>query len=167
MNELENIYCKEEKITGEITVIFQAQEESSFNNKFLGPVPVFWFLFILILIISVFDLRKGNKSFIVDKIIFSIAGLMGILFIFLWLGTDHWTLSKNMNLIWAIPLHLPVILMLRKLNKRFIKYYFLITAVIAGLLLFAWNLIPQNFPPAVIPISLIIFIRSARIYFKR
>lgn len=167
MNELDEIYCRGEKFVGETKTIYEAKKESPGASKIFGPVPVFWLLFIIIFLKTVFEFRKGNKSFLLDKIIFSIAGFLGILLTFLWFGTDHWTFSQNMDLLWAIPLHMPVILLVRKLNKNFIKYYFLVTAVLAGLIVLGWNIIPQDFHPAVVPVSLIVFVRAARIYLIR
>ena len=36
-------------------------------------------------------------------IIFVVTGLLGVLILFMWLGTDHQTCRYNWNILWALP----------------------------------------------------------------
>ncbi len=43
-----------------------------------------------------------------DAIVFFIAGIVGVVLIFMWIGTDHGTTNWNINLAWALPTNLAV-----------------------------------------------------------
>lgn len=68
-----------------------------------------WIVFGLIATISL------NLTFIADRkllakiwysLIFLVSGAMGLLFAFMWAGSEHWVCHGNLNLAWAIPLNL-------------------------------------------------------------
>ncbi|MFC2117475.1 DUF4105 domain-containing protein [Bacteroidota bacterium] len=166
MNQLDIIDFKGNKLVEKANVIYDGQNEAKNKTKILGPVPVFWFIFILLCFYGFFEFKKSIKSFLIDKIIFSIFGIFGYLLLFLWLGTDHWTMGKNMNLIWAIPFHFPLIIFLKRINKKIMYKYFLATAILSIILLIGWNLNPQEFHPAIVPVLLIIITRALICYYK-
>lgn len=43
-----------------------------------------------------------------DYLLFGLAALVGCLLLFFWVGTRHWVLHANWNLIWALPTHLVI-----------------------------------------------------------
>lgn len=51
-----------------------------------------------------------------DKVFFTIIGLIGWFFVFMWLGTDHQATYSNPNLLWAIPIYFPFILIIKLLG---------------------------------------------------
>ncbi len=166
MQELDQINCGGRSICSKTKTIFEAELSEGKPAKKPGPATFFWIIFLIVFLISIFKLKTEKHSFLFDKIFFSILGIFGFLLLFLWLGTDHWTMGKNLNLFWAIPLHFPLLLLIKYINKGFVRYYFLFTAILSGSILLGWNIYPQEFHPAIIPILLIIFVRAAIIYFK-
>jgi hypothetical protein len=65
---------------------------------------------------------------ILEKIIFISTGLLGCFLVFLWVGTDHQSMTNNLNLIWAFPLNL-LLAFKPKHIPTWLKYYSKIYAV--------------------------------------
>lgn len=49
-----------------------------------------------------------------DRILLTIAGIVGLFLCFMWFGTDHWCTKWNLNILWASPL---LILIAIRLNR--------------------------------------------------
>ena len=65
---------------------------------------------------------------ILEKIIFISTGLLGCFLVFLWVGTDHQSMTNNLNLIWAFPLNL-LLAFKPKHIPTWLKYYSKVYAV--------------------------------------
>jgi hypothetical protein len=63
-----------------------------------------------------------------DGFMFFITGLLGILLIFMWLGTDHVMCKNNFNLLWAWPTNIIAAFYIHS-KKRAATAYFKIYAV--------------------------------------
>ena len=50
--------------------------------------------------------RFARAGRIADVVLFGVTGAMGVVFLFLWLGTDHTVTGPNLNVLWAFPGHL-------------------------------------------------------------
>jgi Domain of unknown function (DUF4105) len=103
--------------------------------------PMFWFglVFIFTSYITYKNWKKRQKGYFYDKILFGIVGVLGWFLLFLWFGTDHGVTNYNKNLLWAFPLHLPVIFMLsEKKDARdfWYGYYFILVGLMIGMGLF-------------------------------
>ncbi len=96
---------------------------------------------------------------IFDITFFSLLGLLGILMASMWLGRIDDVCSNNINLLWAMPTHLAAVFFIRK-KFSWVKYYFLITAIIALILGAGFPWWPQRMNPAVLPILGIIIFRG-------
>jgi hypothetical protein len=57
--------------------------------------------------VSVPSLRAVGK--IMSFILLFISGLLGVFFLFMWLGTDHQTCENNYNVLWALPTNLLIV----------------------------------------------------------
>ena len=101
-----------------------------------------------------------------DIIFFSLLGLVGILIAFLWLGRVDDVCRNNINILWAIPTHLVAVFFIRK-KTAWIKYYFLITAILATLLLVGFPWWQQRMNTAVLPVLGIIIFRSFHLFQSR
>lgn len=88
--------------------------------------PLFFFSLISFLVIfpSFFSSSKlkGFQS-VMDRIIFLSTGLLGLMLLFMWFGTDHQSFSNNLNLVWAMPLNLFAVFFLNRPGK-WTKLYF-------------------------------------------
>jgi len=101
--------------------------------------PRFWLL--LVLIFTGYKTyqhwQRRQKGYAFDKVLFSIAGLIGWLLLFLWFGTDHGVTNDNRNLLWAFPLHIPIILLTHERNGSYwYGYYFMFIGLLLAMGLF-------------------------------
>ncbi|WP_051359786.1 DUF4105 domain-containing protein [Adhaeribacter aquaticus] len=127
----------------------------------LTPSFIFWVLLVVVVLVTILQIRQKAVSHALDIVLFSLTGLLGIILTFLWFGTDHQSFSQNLNILWAFPLHLPVaFLLLKEKKSTFIKTYFLVTAAILVLLAVSWKILPQEFHPSVLPLVLTLAIRG-------
>jgi hypothetical protein len=126
----------------------------------ITPLLIFTALFIIIFVLG-FSSNTITKQILnsFDGFIFFIIGLLGFLIFFMWYGTDHVMCRNNLNLLWAWPMHAVAAFYMYSRKKR-VQYYFRFTAAVNLLLLICWAWIPQAFNISVIPILLIITLRS-------
>ncbi|WMJ72847.1 DUF4105 domain-containing protein [Cytophagaceae bacterium ABcell3] len=128
-------------------------------NAFPSPVLFFWGLFALVLVVSALGIfKRRNFLLLFDYALFSISGLLGVLFLFLWFGTDHQSTAWNFNILWASPLNLifPFLLQRHNAFKAYALFCFLSYTIV---LLGSGTLVPQEFHQAVYPIVLILSVR--------
>lgn len=113
--------------------------------------PLFFFSFLAFLVIlPSFFRSKGMVSFqaIMDRIIFVLSGLLGLVLLFMWFGTDHQSFANNINLVWAMPINLLVAFGLnspRKWLKKYLRYYSLLLLLL---------MIPVLLQPGIINVGL-------------
>lgn len=121
--------------------------------SWITPSLIFWLLFIILLILSTktqFNLKP------IGIIYFTILGILGWFLVFMWFGTDHLSTKWNLNILWTMPLNLPLALLLIKKEKskfvlNYIKYY----RILLILLLVFWFINPQQYHIAVLPLIFI------------
>jgi thiol:disulfide interchange protein len=76
-----------------------------------------------------------------------------------WFGTDHFVCRNNFNLLWALPSHTVAAFFLRK-PGGWMHYYLLATIILQAALLIGWIFIPQELNLAILPIILLVLLRS-------
>ena len=103
---------------------------------------------------------------IFDVGFFSLMGLFGLLITCLWLGRVDEVCRNNINICWALPTHLIAVFFIRK-KAVWVKYYFLVTAILASLLVIGFPWCPQRMNTAVYPILGIIIFRSYHLFQNR
>lgn len=129
------------------------------RSSFTTPFIIFSLLLILIVALSFSKhsiLNTGLKVF--DNIFFTVLGLLGCLFIFMWAGTDHKQTTHNYNLLWAWPTH--IIWLFLKQNKSFSRLYFRLYLSVSILVLILWSFLPQQLNVSLIPIVALAAFRS-------
>lgn len=142
----------------ETNIIYTSLPED-YPPNFVHPLIVFSIFLLITVYISYRDLKSRELSIFFDGILFGILGLLGISLLLLWTATSHQSAAKNFNLLWALPTHLiAVIAFIRQ--PKWLEKYFLMVAILSGLLLIAWPVIPQKLHYALIPLVLAIGIRS-------
>jgi hypothetical protein len=133
------------------------------TKPFLTPFVVFSIFFLVIAALSFLKQGLWNKFFSVfDFFFFLLLGLIGALLLFMWFGTDHAMCKNNFNLLWALPVHLPVVFMLFS-KKEWVRKYFKIIFWLTLAVLVVWFFLPQQLNTALLPVAGIILIRS---YFR-
>jgi Domain of unknown function (DUF4105) len=127
---------------------------------YISPILVFSVLFLLLAAIS-FSKNKVTTQIMIgfDGFFFFIIGLLSLLMIFMWFGTDHVMCRNNYNLLWAWPSHVVAAFYMYS-RKKIVKNYFRFTAIANFIMLIAWFFLPQALNTSVIPILLIMILRS-------
>jgi len=129
----------------------------------LSPFNLFAALLLLQIVLTAVGKKSGPNMF--DKLIVLIAGLVGVLVVFLWFFTDHTATLWNWNVLWANPLHL-LILLFAKRFAAFARYYALAMIGMISLTIFSYPLLPQSFHPAAFPLMLMLIIAFVKYYRK-
>ena len=137
---------------------------SNENNKgsFFTPFVVFSLLAIFIVLIG-YSKSKFAQAFLYgfDGLLFFLTGLLGIILIFMWFGTDHSMTKDNFNLIWAWPTHFVMAFFVNS-HKSWAQKYFKFTAVALMAVLISWFFLPQQMNNGLIPIVLLLIYRSVK-----
>jgi hypothetical protein len=133
----------------------------------ITPIMVFVILFLIGGLLTHRELKYGLWYKWFDVALFSIVGFVGCLLLLLWVATDHLS-QYNFNLLWAIPMHLPVaLLLLKSRSGLWLKKYFLVVGVIQVVLIVSWGLLPQDLHQAFIPLALLLAIRSLLLWGRK
>jgi hypothetical protein len=77
----------------------------------------------------------------------------------MWFGTDHKVTVNNYNLLWALPTHTVVALLLHR-NKAWVGTYFRVVFWLTAALLALWAFLPQEMNNAFLPLIMLILFRS-------
>jgi len=124
------------------------------QKQWITPDLVFWILFFVILLLQL-KFSFFSKYKFIPILYFSILGLLGYLFLFLWFFTDHQCTKWNFNILWAMPLNIPFTWFLMNREIRNIIIFFIkIYRIVLIILLVAWGFNPQTYHSAVIPLIL-------------
>ena len=131
-----------------------------------GFKPMYLSILLLCIGIALWWIERTNKThyYAFDFTLFLLTGLLGVLFLSLWLFSSHYSVPKNLNLLWLIPTHSVIaFLLLRKRKPVWLQYYFGATCAIVILLQICWNWLPQHYNVAVFPLLVLLAFRSALI----
>ena len=149
------------KLVSSSTVLIEESVAQRNTDVWLTPMFAGIVVCLLVLTITFFEIKKKSYFRATDIILFFIAGLAGSLLFFLSFISTHPATCPNWSLLWLHPLHLIGMgLFSVKKWKIAAYYYHFINFAALTLLLIGWNLIPQQFNPAFIPLVLTLWIRS-------
>ncbi len=140
------------------TIIYESYPEESAAG-FFTPLVVFTLFLVLAGVVTYRDLKRNKLTMYFDGILFGVLGFLGVLLLLLWTATNHQAAAKNFNLLWALPTHMIAVVAFVR-QPKWLKKYFLITAVLAALLIISWPLLPQKLHYSLVPFVLAIGIRS-------
>jgi len=141
-------------------LLFKINHSRTEKNNLTHPFFLFICLFVIIAFLSFSKntfIQKFLSSF--DGFLFFLSGLLGILLLFMWFGTDHIMCSDNYNLLWAWPTNIVAAFYIHS-KKSWAKKYFILYSVFNIILIALWALVPQHLNPALIPIIAILIFRS-------
>jgi hypothetical protein len=129
-------------------------------EPFFTPLLAFIALFLVVLALSFSRSPLLQKTLqVADFVLFLLSGLLGILLLFLWIGRQDTVCRNNLNLLWALPTHSFIAFFLRK-KTPWVRFYLIVTAAIGALLLLTWIWLPQQLNPALIPLVILLIVRS-------
>ncbi|GGG52892.1 lipoprotein N-acyltransferase Lnb domain-containing protein [Bizionia arctica] len=150
----------DQNLVKESKLVYEKRETPVSKQFLFSPYVIFSILGLIILGITYSDYKKQRRTKILDLLIFSLTGLIGVLILFLWFATDHEATAQNYNLLWAFALNLFVIGQVSKQTPKvwFVKYLkFLI--IMLCLLTFHWVVGIQVFAIALLPLLLPLGVR--------
>ncbi|MDE3235142.1 MAG: DUF4105 domain-containing protein [Bacteroidota bacterium] len=127
--------------------------------------PLIWsMIFSLFIVWMSFTKAKwaGITLKLLDSFLLYATGIVGILLAFMWTGTDHWVCKYNYNLFWALPTNFVAAFFIWK-KPQFIKKYFTAAAVITGMFLAGWFIMPQQINIALLPLSIVALFRYIKL----
>jgi hypothetical protein len=135
-------------------LLIKGKEHKTRASFWSSPNFLFWSLFFISVAMTITKTRLLVKFW--DGLLLFIFGLLGLVILLLWFGTDHATMGPNFNVLWANPIYLFFIIPLinKKLHKKLNKAYLGMSALLI-LVIFGAMIIPQEFNSATSPIILI------------
>ena len=130
------------------------------ESLLITPTIAFAILLVIYTALT-FTHQRWSKALlpVFDFVLFLSLGLVGVLLLFMWFGTDHALCANNYNLLWAIPTNLVAAFFVHK-NLPWVKKYFRILFWITILLLLTWFFLPQRMNNGFLPLVLTIALRS-------
>jgi len=158
------------KIDGEMQPLVANTEKILQIDNYQAPkagIPwaavMTWTLFLIGVVTTYINF--SNKQSIqrwLDIPLFLFAGIVGLLITFLWFISLHEVTANNLNLLWALPTHLILLPMLyrRTASGRRAGIYLAASAFLCLAIAIGWFAWPQALHPAVLPILLLLFLRS-------
>ncbi|MDP4680878.1 MAG: DUF4105 domain-containing protein [Cyclobacteriaceae bacterium] len=142
--------------------------KGSGNIGFEAPISPFVFFVIVFFIIGMLthrSIKYGVRYKWLDIFLYGLTGILGLLLLILWFGTDHLS-AYNFNLIWAMPLNLVALTFMFKEKKSPLwKFYYLGYGLIIMLNIMFRELMSQQLHLALVPLALGLAIRSFYLYF--
>lgn len=152
------------------STIYKKKHEGDTENFFLSPLMIMTLIAALILFVTYKDKKNNRLSKWLDITLFGLTGVLGVLMLFLWFGTNHSATAYNYNMLWAFPLNLFTIGQLLKPKiKNWFRSYLKLLIIMFCLLTLHWMIGVQVFAIALIPLLLALFIRYIYIlkYFNK
>lgn len=150
--------------TGEPEIVVKTTADDTPESIFstlLTPWVVNIMLLLLILYLTIIEIRKGKHLKILDTLLYAIFGTLGLLVYFLLLFSEHPAVSSNYNALWLHPFWYiaAISIWINKAGKFLYYYHFINFALVLGLIAgFAY--IPQKINAACIPLMIILLMRS-------
>ena len=143
----------------------KVQEEKVFFTPMVFSISLLLFFIAIHLIELRFVSPPPSEGLgeALDRLLFFIIGLLGVLLIFMWFGTNHIMTKNNYNLLWASPIFLFYAFVLNK-KTTFVKKFSLAASIFLVLLLCSWFFLPQQLNIALIPIVILLAWRLFKKY---
>ncbi len=153
-------------LVGERHPVYTAPSAAASPKSFFTPFIAFAAVLLVFIALRVIR-RQWSKNMLgfLDRLLFLCTGLLGILLVGMWLGTDHALCRNNYNLLWALPFHAVAVFLLNS-KRKLIHQYWALSVLVYALLLAFWVLLPQELNKDLVPLIILLGWRSWR-QFKR
>ncbi len=137
------------------------------SANWTSPEWLFAIILGLLMLLTFAEIRFNFHVKVVDFILLFTTGLLGLLFLTLWLFTQHWTTAWNLNLLWALPTHLLLAfaILFNGLYPK-LKQFFFIALILEIAFLTLHFVLPQPFQIGMILINAMLVTRLFRLYWK-
>lgn len=168
MKALNNTRIGNTPVVSSAQNLYATAPQTTGKNFITHPAFIFSVFSLLIVLLS-FSKSYRVKKFIsnFDGLLFFVTGLLGILILFMWFGTDHIMCRNNYNLLWAWPSHAIAAFVINRIKKRKpVTVYFKLTALISSMVLLCWFFLPQYLNVSLVPVVMLLIFRSAAIGYR-
>ncbi len=153
-------FVKETRVVTDYPV--REQRLGTFN-----PYWIFWLVAIVFIGITFVGFKRKKLFIGFDLALFGILGLIGIVVTLLWFATEHSATKWNWNILWAFPGHLVLLSGLTsKTLSSWVRPYLLFALILADAAVVFWILGWQSFHPSLVPILLIVILRTNFLYYN-
>lgn len=130
------------------------------GSSVFSPMLAFIMLALLVGGLTLFQSKTAVSVLrVFDFVFFLATGLLGSLLVALWAVRVDDVCRNNFNLAWALPTHAVFAFFLTS-RRPWVRNYFRFTAFLGITLVLAWYFLPQQLNNALLPIVLIIILRS-------
>lgn len=153
MFQLDTTHLQGEEFAKEKVLI--VEESIAPLPKSIPPLLITSLICAIVIFLSYWEYKKKIYFKWLDIVLFTFISLLSLLIIYLWFFSNHYTTKFNLNLLWANPLFLYILIRLRK-SKDILLYITFGCIVIT--LVFFW-LLPQQFNPAIFPVVILLGLR--------
>ena len=149
------------KLVSKENLILSEMAQQKPTPWYMHPLFIFGFFAFIGLLLTVISLKNKKRFVLFDILVFGSTSLFGLVLLFLWFFTDHQAMRPNFNILWALPIHLPLITVLfKKKRPAWVKSYFKYHSIFILSLIAAWPILPQSLPYTILPFVVLILIRS-------
>ena len=123
-----------------------------------------WTSLILSVALGLLSWFRPRSAMLLDRLVLGFFGFAGLFLLVMWFATLHHVTAWNLNILWAIPVHLWVAIRWKKIS--WIGTYMRITFWWTAAAILLQFVLPQHVPPAALPLAvLILFILGKRHFF--
>ncbi len=141
------------------------KKEKSFGA--INPYWIFWVVALVFIGITFLGFKRQKLFIGFDVVFFGILGILGSVIFFLWVYSEIPSTKWNWNLLWAFPGHLLLVYgLLSKSLRPWVGKYLLFALIMADAAVVFWILGWQSFHPSLIPILLILILRTNYLYYN-
>ena len=154
-----------------VTILYKAtpRDLTGFGNLsglMSSPGMIVGLLFFLTLGISILEFKRMKRMIWFDFLVFISFGIAGLILGFLCFISLLEATGWNLNLLWALPTHFifAFLLLVKPLREK-LSLYLKFTTIIICLFLISMVFLPQTFHWLVVPLCLILLLRTGGIAF--
>ncbi len=158
MKEMKSNKTVVKKMVNRERTLFEFDKVTTGIFGIFSPIWLFTFLFLLEIGIFYFSYKNGRIIYKwYDKIWFTLAFAGAIVIVFMWFFTDHQATKNNWNLLVLNPLYLFMFF-----DGKWRKIFaWSIAVLLFGAIIF-YSIIPQQLPPAIIPIAGLLLLKVSK-----
>lgn len=151
--------CTNQKLVSEKIQLTPPTFIDQITKPLFTPNFCFWIFFAVVFFLSF--VKNKFVSIITSGLDFTIlffTGALGVLFIFMWFGTDHIMTKNNYNILWALPTNFIAAFFIKS-KQQFIRNYFVFLTCFLSIILICWNFLPQQLNVSLVPFILALIVR--------
>lgn len=151
-------------LTGAETVVL---DEPAVGHPFsvFSPGVIVLLVFLLVMVLTILEWKRNFRFKWLDVSLFAAFGIAGMVLFFTTFISVMPSTKWNLNLIWAWPAHFVLaILWLKPSLRPKLNWYLRLTTIILAMFLISMFFLPQTFHWLVVPLCLILLMRTGTLW---